>query len=58
MLMTGLENNLKDLSQQLTHTLHVGNLHSEGEILDEVVISLFIKSDSDKKKQKKQKNKS
>jgi tRNA modification GTPase len=31
----------KDLHQQASHTLHVGYLHEEGNILDEVVISLF-----------------
>ena len=31
----------KDLSAQSSHTLHVGYLKDEGEILDEVVISLY-----------------
>ncbi|HEY8387386.1 MAG TPA: tRNA uridine-5-carboxymethylaminomethyl(34) synthesis GTPase MnmE, partial [Parasegetibacter sp.] len=31
----------KDLSQQPSHTLHVGVLRSNGELLDEVVVSLY-----------------
>lgn len=31
----------KDLLQQPSHTLHVGNIVSEGKIIDEVVVSLF-----------------
>ncbi|HEY4062808.1 MAG TPA: tRNA uridine-5-carboxymethylaminomethyl(34) synthesis GTPase MnmE [Puia sp.] len=31
----------KDLEAQPTHTLHVGTLKEDGEVLDEVVISLF-----------------
>lgn len=31
----------KDLSKQATHTLHVGYLQDEGQVLDEVVISIF-----------------
>jgi len=31
----------KDLAEQATHTLHVGLLREEGEVLDEVVLSLF-----------------
>lgn len=31
----------KDLSAQLSHTLHVGNLRNDEEIIDEVVVSLF-----------------
>lgn len=31
----------KDLKQQPSHTLHVGYLHHNGELIDEVVISLF-----------------
>ncbi|HYF33263.1 MAG TPA: tRNA uridine-5-carboxymethylaminomethyl(34) synthesis GTPase MnmE [Chitinophagaceae bacterium] len=31
----------KDLSEQPSHTLHVGYLKDEGEVLDEVVISIF-----------------
>ncbi|HYC30448.1 MAG TPA: tRNA uridine-5-carboxymethylaminomethyl(34) synthesis GTPase MnmE, partial [Chitinophagaceae bacterium] len=31
----------KDLSQQPSHTLHVGYLKDDGQVLDEVVISIF-----------------
>jgi len=31
----------KELAEQATHTLHVGLLREEGEVLDEVVLSLF-----------------
>jgi tRNA modification GTPase len=31
----------KDLEQQASHTLHVGMLREDGEILDEVVVSLY-----------------
>ena len=31
----------KDLSRQLTHTLHVGLLKDAGKVLDEVVVSIF-----------------
>src|SRR5438270_2927253 len=31
----------KDLTQQASHTLHVGYLKDKGKVLDEVVISLF-----------------
>ncbi len=31
----------KDLTQQLSHTLHVGLLKAQGRVLDEVVIALF-----------------
>jgi len=31
----------KDLAQQASHTLHVGNIVSNGRIIDEVVVSLF-----------------
>ncbi len=32
----------KDLSKQLSHTLHYGNISDEREIIDEVIVSLFI----------------
>ena len=31
----------KDLSEQASHTLHVGFLKAEGNLLDEVVLSLY-----------------
>lgn len=31
----------KDLTQQASHTLHFGNIVSEGRVLDEVVVSLY-----------------
>jgi len=32
----------KDLTQQPSHTLHLGTIHDEGKIIDEVLVSLFI----------------
>lgn len=31
----------KDLSQQPTHTLHVGSIKANGQVLDEVIVSIF-----------------
>jgi tRNA modification GTPase len=31
----------KDLQQQKTHTAHVGTIHSQGQLLDEVLVTLF-----------------
>jgi tRNA modification GTPase len=36
----------KNLEEQPTHTLHFGTIHSEGKIIDEVLISLFKKPNS------------
>lgn len=36
----------KDLTQQESHTIHLGTLHDDGRVIDEVLVSLFVAPNS------------